>query len=90
MNTMYTILYNETLQAISCLEGGLIAFNNRFTEHNKQELGRYIKELDKITLEFELCYKGPMLVKLELLQKAQHVRDEAIIAIYEFNQLSSI
>lgn len=90
MNTMRAILYNETLQAISCLESGLIAFNNRFTEHNKQELERYIKELDKISLEFDLCYNGPAPVKLDLLQRVQSMRGEAIIAIHEFNQLSSI
>lgn len=90
MNTLNATLYNEILQAISCLESRLIAFNNRFTEHNKQELGRCIKELDKIILEFDLCYKGPVLVKLDILQKVQHVRGEAIIAIHEFNQLSNI
>lgn len=90
MNTTYTILYNETLKAISRLESGLIAFNNGLTEHNKQELERYIKVLDWISLDFELCYKGPALAKLKLLRKAQYVRGEAVIAIHEFNQLSSI
>lgn len=90
MNTLNATLYNETLTAINCLESGLIAFNNRFTESNKRELKRYIKELDKVSLEFELCYRGPMLVKLDLLQRVQSMRGEAIIAIHEFNQLSSI
>ena len=90
MNTLNATLYNETLTAINFVESGLVIFNNRFTESNKHELKRYIKNLDKISLEFELCYAGPVLVKLELLQRVQSVRGEAIISIHEFNQLSNI
>lgn len=90
MNTLNAILYNETLMAISLLQCGLERFNKQFTESNKRELEAYIKGLDKVSLEFESCYRGPMLIKLEVLQRVQLVRGEAIIAIHEFNQLSNI
>ena len=90
MNTLNAVLYNEILQALSCLESGLITFNIRFTESNMRELKRYIEKLDKIVLEFDLCYKGPVVIKLELLQKVQLLKGDALVAIHEFNQLSSI
>ena len=83
-------LYNDTHTALNFVESGLIIFNNRFTEHNKRELENYINKLDRAKAGFEIYYTGPELIKLQVLEKIQGVRDEAIIAIIEFNQLSSI
>lgn len=81
-------LYNETLQAINFLESGLIIFNNRVTEFNKRELEDYINKLDRNKAEFEIYYTGPELIKLQVLERIQGVRDKAIISIQEFNQSS--
>lgn len=81
-------LYNETLQAINFLESRLIIFNNRVTEFNKRELEDYINKLDRNKAEFEIYYTGPELIKLQVLERIQGVRDKAIISIQEFNQSS--
>lgn len=83
-------LYSDTLIALGSLESAMIIFNNRFTEYNKKELQDYLKRLDDISFEFRLNYRGPEIYKLELLERIQVARDEAFLAIHEFNDLSSI
>lgn len=83
-------LYNDTLRALKSLESGMIVFNNRFTEYNKKELEGYLKHLDDASFEFRLNYRGPEIYRLELLERVQQARDEAFLAIHEFNDLSDI
>lgn len=83
-------LYNDTLRALKSLESGMIIFNNRFTEFNKKELEDYLKRLDDASFEFRLNYRGPEVYRLELLERVAEARDEAFLAIHEFNELSSI
>lgn len=83
-------LYNDTLRALRSLESGMIIFNNRFTEFNKRELEDYLRRLDEVSFEFRLNYRGPEIYRLELLERVQRTRDEAFLAIHEFNELSDI
>lgn len=89
MNTN-AIVYTETSRALSLLSNGLDRFNKQFTRYNRLEVKGYLEELNRVCLIFEICYSGPELLKLELLEKVQKAKDEAIIAIIEFDQLSSI
>lgn len=90
MTTKNIVIYNDTLRAIKSLESGLIMFNNRFTEFNKRELEDYINRMDRARTELEIYYTGPEIIKLQILERIQTLRDDAIIAIHEFNQLSSV
>lgn len=89
MNTN-ALIYNDTSRTLSLLSNGLYRFNKQFTRYNKLEVEGYLEELNMVSLEFEIHYSGPELLKLELLGKIQEAKDEAVIAIIEFNQLSSI
>lgn len=88
MTTKNIVIYNDTLRAIKSLESGLIMFNNRFTEFNKRELEDYINRMDRAKAELEIYYTGPQIIKLQVLERIQGIRDKAIISIQEFNQSS--
>lgn len=83
-------LYNDTLRALRSLESAMIIFNHRFTEFNKKEVAGCIKRLDEASFDFRLNYRGPEVYRLELLKRVQEARDDAFLAIHEFNDLSSI
>lgn len=83
-------LYNDTLRALKSLESAMVIFNHMFTEFNKKELADYLKRLDEASFDFRLNYRGPEIYRLELLKRVQEKRDEAFLAIHEFNELSGI
>lgn len=80
--------YSDTLRALGLLLCGLERFNKQFTGFNVRELERRLGDLSMVSLEFEIYYTGPELLKLELLGKVQEAKNEAIMTIIKFNQSS--